>query len=360
MNGMSVLSYVAIFGGATLLSLVLVPLVLRVAIKLDVLDHPGGYKQQKNPVPYLGGVAIIIAFAGSILAAAAIRPPVAGFTELAITLGSAVALGLVGLLDDLRGLPLWPRFTAMFVAAGALWMVGVRVHLFDDGFIDLAITLAWVVGITNAFNLLDNMDGLSAGIAVIASASFFVIAAANGQFLVAALSLAVAGAAIGFLRHNRYPARIYMGDAGSLFLGFMLAVVGLKLRFDAPREVTAFVPILVLGVAIFDTTLVVVTRLRSGKSIFQGGTDHTSHRLVLLGMPVPGAVGLVYTAAALSGWLAIVVARQSDLLSAYLLLALWVAVGTVAGTYLVRATGDNPLPVKAGQQRNELAQAERR
>jgi UDP-GlcNAc:undecaprenyl-phosphate GlcNAc-1-phosphate transferase len=336
LNGLSFVGYAAIFTGATLLSLLLVPLALRTAVHLDVFDHPGGYKQQRNPVPYLGGVAIIIAFAGSILAAAAIQPPVSGFAELAVILGSAVALGLVGLIDDLRSLPLWPRLTAMFAAGGALWMAGVRVHLFDGGVVDLAITLVWVVGITNAFNLLDNMDGLSAGTAVVASLSFFLIAAANGQFLVAALSLALAGAAIGFLRHNRYPAKIYMGDAGSLFLGFMLAVVGVKLRFHAPREITAFVPILVLGIAIFDTVLVVVTRMRAGKSPFAGGRDHTSHRLAARGIPVRRTVGLLHLAGGALGWLAMVMSRLRDPATAYLLIGFVVSVAVLSAGMLLR------------------------
>jgi UDP-GlcNAc:undecaprenyl-phosphate GlcNAc-1-phosphate transferase len=346
-NSLSFVGYAAIFTGATLLSLLLVPLALRAAVRLDVFDHPGGYKQQRNPVPYLGGIAIIIAFAGSILAAAAIQPPVSGFVELAVILGSAVVLGLVGLIDDLRSLPLWPRLTAMFAAGGALWMAGVRVHLFDGGIIDLGITLVWVVGITNAFNLLDNMDGLSAGTAVVASLSFFLIAAANGQFLVAALSLALAGAAIGFLRHNRYPAKIYMGDAGSLFLGFMLAVVGVKLRFDAPREITSFVPILVLGVAIFDTVLVVVTRLRAGKSPFSGGRDHTSHRLAALGMSVKGAVGLLSTVGIGLGWLALVMSRLADPMTAYLLLGFVVLAAVCLGWILVNITPRFPQATRA-------------
>jgi UDP-GlcNAc:undecaprenyl-phosphate GlcNAc-1-phosphate transferase len=336
MNSIGLLGYIAIFVGATALSLFLVPLALRTAVKLDVLDHPGGYKQQDSPVPYLGGVAIIVAFSVAILAAASIRPPVSGFRELVAILGSALALGLVGLIDDLRSLPLWPRLTVMLAAAGALWAAGVRVHLFDGGIIDFAITVIWVVGITNAFNLLDNMDGLSAGTAAVASFSFFVISAANGQFLVAALSLSLAGAAIGFLRHNRFPARIYMGDAGSLFIGFMLAVVGIKLRFDAPREITAFVPVLVLGVAIFDTTLVVVSRVREGRSPFAGGRDHTSHRLIAGGMSVGGAVGLICAIGFALGWLALVMSRLGDVLTALLLLGFVIAVAGLAGRGLLK------------------------
>src|SRR3954447_7758722 len=126
---------------------------------------------------------------------------------------------------------------------------------------DLLITIVWVVGVTNAFNLLDNMDGLSAGVAALGALTFFVLAVLNGQYLVAALAVAVAGCAVGFLRHNFHPAKIYMGDAGSLFLGFLLSVIGLRLRLpDAPQLTALFVPVVVLGIALFDTSLVTVAR----------------------------------------------------------------------------------------------------
>ena len=138
------------------------------------------------------------------------------------------------MLDDLRGLSPVGAIVAEVAAGLAVWGVGAGVDLFGPGVTDAVVTVVWVVGITNAFNLLDNMDGLSSGVAAIAAGSIFVIAASNGQFLVAALSIGLAGCALGFLRHNFHPATIYMGDAGALFLGFVLAYLGLKLRFDAP------------------------------------------------------------------------------------------------------------------------------
>jgi UDP-GlcNAc:undecaprenyl-phosphate GlcNAc-1-phosphate transferase len=194
-----------------------------------------------------------------------------------------------------------------------------------------------VVGITNAFNLLDNMDGLSAGVAAIAAGSCFVIAVVNGQFLVGGLSAALAGCALGFLRHNFHPARIYMGDAGSLYLGFLLAYLALKLRFDSPEDVTFVVPILVLGVPILDTTLVTVSRLVNRRSPFQGGRDHLSHRLVRLGLPVRGAVGAIYVAAASSGVLALVVSRV-DHTWAYVLTGLAGGIAAIAGVTLGRVS----------------------
>jgi UDP-GlcNAc:undecaprenyl-phosphate GlcNAc-1-phosphate transferase len=301
-------AYVAILVGSSVLTLVLTPLALRYALRRQVLDHPGGHKGHTSPVPYLGGVAIVLAFSAAIVVASLVRGP-RGRDELLAVVGIAVGLALLGLVDDLRGLGPFIRVTLEVAAGVGLWYFGDGALLFGNDGLNLLLTVVWVVGITNALNLLDNMDGLSAGVAAIAAGWFFVIAAANGQFLVASLSLALAGCALGFLFHNFHPATIYMGDAGSLFLGFMLAAIGVKLRFEGPTQVTFFVPILVLGVAIFDTTLVTVMRLVHRRSPLSGGRDHTSHRLVLVGLPVPGAVTLIYGGAVALGWLALVMSR---------------------------------------------------
>jgi UDP-GlcNAc:undecaprenyl-phosphate GlcNAc-1-phosphate transferase len=283
-------------------------------------------------VPYLGGVAIVVAFSLVVLAASAVLPT-RGQAELAVTLGLAVILAGMGLVDDLRGLTPWFRLGMQVLAGIALWIAGSGVSIFTTEPLNVLLTVVWVVGITNAFNFLDNMDGLSAGVAVIGATSFFVIAAVNGQVLVAALAIALAGCALGFLRHNFHPARIYMGDAGSLFLGFLLAVIGVKLRFDGPTEVTFFVPILVLGVAILDMLLVTITRITNGKSPLRGGRDHTSHRLVFIGIPVPGAVSLIYGSAVGLGWLALIMSRV-DRATGFLLMAFVVAVGVFLSVLL--------------------------
>ena len=330
------IGYLAIFAGAAILSLVLVPLALRLALRLEVLDRPGGYKEQPAPVPYLGGMAIVVAFSAAVLAAALIRPPVSGLPQLVVILVLAVLISLVGLLDDLRGLGVWPRLVVVVLAGAVLWRAGVAVDLFPHWSLDLAVTVLWVAGITHALNLLDNMDGLSAGVAAIAAAFLGLIAALNGQFLVASLAAALAGCALGFLRHNYHPARIYMGDAGSLFLGFMLAVLGIELTIPPSPIIASFVPILVLGVAIFDTALVTLGRLVHGRSPFQGGRDHVSHRLVRLGVPVRIAVGLIYAGAVGLGWLGVVMARLVDAVTAYLLLGFAVTTFIALGAALGR------------------------
>jgi UDP-GlcNAc:undecaprenyl-phosphate GlcNAc-1-phosphate transferase len=175
--------------------------------------------------------------------------------------------------------------------------------------VDALVSVVWIVGVTNAFNLLDNMDGLSAGTAIIAALSIFGIALLQQRYLVAALALALAGCATGFLRANFHPAKIYMGDAGSLFLGFVLAVLLLKLRATAPTRVPVAVILAVPGVALFDTTLVVVSRMAHRRSPFAGGQDHTSHRLVRMGLSVRGAVVTIYGAGLVLGGAALLMSQ---------------------------------------------------
>ena len=322
MTGTVLLQSIAAFGVAATVSLVLTPLAIRAALRLGVLDRPGDHKSHATPTPYLGGVAIVLAVTLAILGAAVLRgEELATLTQLLGLLGIAVGMSLTGLVDDLRGLPVTLRFGLQVAAALGLWALGIRVTLTGMTAVDLPLTVLWTVGITNAMNLLDNMDGLSASTATIASLWFGLIALVNGQVLVGALAFAVAGAAAGFLRDNRPPARIYMGDAGSLFLGIMLASLGMQLSLGRGFLVTAAVPVLILTVPVLDTALVTAARIRHGISPFQGGRDHTSHRLVRVGLPVPVAVGMIAIASLAHGWVALLVYRI-DTLSAALLLGL--------------------------------------
>jgi UDP-GlcNAc:undecaprenyl-phosphate GlcNAc-1-phosphate transferase len=327
--------YAAVFFGSAILTLVLVPLALRVAVRSGAF---GGLAATagKAAVPYFGGAALVLAFSAVVLGVASAAPDVERLDQLVWLVVTGVLLVVVGLADDLRRLPIPLRLGAMTLAAVAMWAAGVQINVLASTVPDLLLTVLWIVGITSAFNILDNIDGLSAGVAGIAAAAFFVIAASNGQYMVAALSAALAGCALGFLRHNYFPARIYMGDAGSNFFGFVLAVLAIKLRFDAegPAPAAYLVPVLVLAVPIFDLALVVLTRLGSRRSPFEAGRDHTSHRLVAAGLPVPAAVGLIYLAAFCLGWLGLVASRLTDDVTAYLLAGLVLFLALLAGTFL--------------------------
>ena len=321
--------YLGAFLGSLVLSLFLTPLAIRVALRNRILDQPGGHKSHSTPVPYLGGVAIVVSFSVVVAGTAIIDSSTQGTDELVKVLAIGLGLALMGLIDDLQKLPALLRLGLEILAGWLVFILDLGVSFMGSSALDAIVTVVWVVGLVNAFNMSDNMDGLSAGLATIAAGSLFAAAAANGQFLVAALSAALAGCAIGFLRSNFFPARIYMGDAGAYFLGFMIAYLGLKVQFlSSPSNNTFLVPILIVSVVVFDTTLVVCTRLYHRISPMQGGKDHTSHRLVKVGLPVPVAVGLIYVAGLAVGVIAFVVARIDD--TSGWILAVFVGVVMVA------------------------------
>ena len=326
--------YVLILSGTTAVCVGLTPFLIAYATRANLLDLPGGHKSHERAIPYLGGVAIVVAFVAATVAMSIIQPPHSGRTELLVILGIALALSAMGLIDDLKELsPTW-RIVVEIAAAVAVWAFGNGTNVTDIQALDLGLTVLWFVGITNAFNLLDNMDGLAAGLAAIVSLTIFAIAANNGQFLVAALSIGLAGCAVGFLRHNFHPARIYMGDGGALFLGFVIAYLGIKLRFESGRKLSALIPVLVCSIAVLDTTLVTASRLIAKRNPFQGGRDHISHRLVKLGLSIPIAVATIYLGAASMGVLTFVIS-STDPGSAWVLIGLAGIILILVGGFLL-------------------------
>ena len=253
-----------------------VPVVRRIALAKGITDRPRQDRWHKSPTPYLGGAALLVGALGS----SAFLPR---WNAEAITLVTgALVLAVVGLVDDFRTVSPVGRLLVEAGAASAAFFAGARVQIFNDG-VDFVLTVGWFVLVTNAFNLLDNMDGGMASIAAVVSAAIATVALAEGQVLVGGLAVVTGAACLGFLLYNWHPAQIFMGDAGSLFLGFMLAATALKLRPQVPHPTSVTGLVLLLSPALFDTSLVIVSRVRVGRSIFVGGTDHTSHRLMLLG-----------------------------------------------------------------------------
>jgi UDP-GlcNAc:undecaprenyl-phosphate/decaprenyl-phosphate GlcNAc-1-phosphate transferase len=294
--------FLLIFIVALVFSVVGTPLARRFALASGVVDAPNARKVHKAPTPLLGGAAIYLAF----------------IRQLVGILVGATFVSAVGVLDDVRGLRASRKLLAQLVAACILPLVGLQVRLFPIELLNVLLTIFWVVGITNALNLLDNMDGLSGGIAAVAAAHFLLLAAINGQFLVGALSAALLGACIGFLRYNFNPASIFMGDTGSLFLGFVLAALAIKLRFFGNTYVvTWMVPVVILLLPVFDTSLVFVSRLRRGLNpLTTPGKDHLSHRLVALGFSRREAVLICWLAASAVGMIAIFL-TEAGLAEAY-------------------------------------------
>jgi UDP-GlcNAc:undecaprenyl-phosphate GlcNAc-1-phosphate transferase len=296
-----------------LASLILVigvtPLAQRVARRVGMVDKPSARKQHTVPTPLLGGAAIFIAV---IVALLLLGDRFYVSQVVGIALG-ATLMSFLGLWDDRRGLSPWIKLIGQFLAAGVLVITDVRIGVFPWPWVNVAATLFWVVFITNAMNLLDNMDGLSAGVAAIAAVFFLLFAAISKQYLVGALAAALVGACVGFLFYNLNPASIFMGDTGSLFLGFMLAAVGIKLRFPENSPfVTWMVPPLVLLVPIFDTSLVIISRLRRHLNpLTTPGKDHISHRLARRTGSPREAVLICYLLGGIGGVLATFVTQAS-------------------------------------------------
>jgi UDP-GlcNAc:undecaprenyl-phosphate GlcNAc-1-phosphate transferase len=305
-----------IFAGALVFAIGGTPVARYVAPRLGLMDQPSARKVHFRPVPRLGGVAI---FAAVMLALVFLQDS-RNFDQFVSILLAASWVSFLGLWDDRRGVKPLFKLAGQFIGAVFLVYNDVRVSLpFLPEWADLLLTLLWLVGVTNAFNLLDNMDGLSGGIAAIAAAFFVLMSAFSGQYLVGTLSAAVLGACIGFLIYNYNPATIFMGDSGSLFLGFLLAAIGIKLRFpDNVTFVTWMIPLLVLGVPLFDTTLVVLSRLRRGLNpLTTPGKDHVSHRLVAHDMTPREAVLTLYLVGGALGVVAIFV-TQANVLEGYI------------------------------------------
>jgi UDP-GlcNAc:undecaprenyl-phosphate GlcNAc-1-phosphate transferase len=323
--------FIFIFLAALTLTTLSTPMVRRLAVWAGFVDAPSSRKMHRSPTPLMGGLAI---------AAGALVAFVLLVSTLPITLGSAPVLGtivacavvvVIGLADDRSNLPAWAKLLGQFLAAAILIYVGVRVQLPLPEWLNVALTVIWVVGITNAMNFMDNMDGLTAGVSAVAAAFILLLASANDQYLVAALSAGVLGACLGFLRYNFRPARIFMGDAGSMFLGFLLAVLALDLRFpDNVNFVTWMVPVFVLGLPILDTTLVVVSRSRRRVNpLTTAGKDHLSHRLVAMGFTQREAVLMLYLIAGAFGMTALFI-TGADVMEGYAIALAAAILGLVA------------------------------
>jgi len=276
-----IMQYLLMVGSAFFLAASATPLVKRLAVRLGVVDRPAARKMHTRPTPLMGGVAIYLAF---VLTLALFGDRSYVRETVGIFLGASLC-SLMGLWDDRKPLPASLKLIVQALVAALMIASGVQVQLPVPPAVNIGLTLLWMVGITNAMNLLDNMDGLAAGVGVTASAFFLLLAAMNRQYLVGALAASMLGACIGFIVYNVNPASIFMGDSGALFIGFMLAAVGIKLRFPGNVNfVTWMVPVMVLGLPIFDTTLVTISRLRRHLNpLTTPGKDHLSHRLVKLG-----------------------------------------------------------------------------
>ncbi|HAO22598.1 MAG: glycosyl transferase [Desulfobacteraceae bacterium IS3] len=328
------------------LCVVLTPLVKKIAAKRGWMAYPVKDRWHKQPTALMGGIAIYAAMSIPLLMSAdfaSILPHLSEFAEeSALPSASAVLwigatlLFILGIIDDFYRIRPQTKLVGQILVASLVAFLGFRLQWFGSLTLDTLVTIFWIVGITNAFNLIDNMDGLCAGVGCVASAYLaFLFAGNQPEAAIAALSLA--GALAGFLIYNFNPASIFMGDCGSLVIGFSLSMLGIYYaQNQAPSRLAAYsVPIMVMMVPILDTTLVTFIRILSGRKASVGGRDHTSHRLVLVGLSEKGAVCFLYGVGAISGISAVFVSQNDTLTSPAVIIPLLLAM-LLMGIYLAQ------------------------
>jgi UDP-GlcNAc:undecaprenyl-phosphate GlcNAc-1-phosphate transferase len=305
------------------------------ALRVGAVDAPTlARKTQKEPIPYLGGVAIAVGIVGASYGSLlAVDFTLENFELASFVLIPAIAISAMGLWDDLKGLEPWPRLVAQtatgIIVAVILTATDTMGFAFDSQVLNYAITVLWIVGVCNSINFFDNHDGGAAGTVAVITFFLFFIAYDRQQVLVSALAIVTAGATAGFLLWNRHPAKIYMGDAGSLFLGIIISVLTIRL---SPGVVPTFkslaIPLFLMATPILDTTVAVISRIARGISPFQGGRDHLSHRLMRKGLNRRITAFTLWGLAALYGAIALGIYIWPDTWGTQLIIvgaAMWIA-----------------------------------
>ncbi len=308
-------SYIFVF--SLLASLILVSIFRSLAIRFKIIDRPQAQRNiHKTPMPLLGGAAMFAAFGLTIgfnlwlstyCASHNILPEsiiiyLSGIksilVQLCVILGTTFILVLMGIFDDIKGSSAFVKLGIEILLASIVFFSGIKISLFiDNQFINWLFTVLWIVGISNAFNLLDNMDGLSSGIALISSIIFFLAAFFAQQFFVATILACFCGVLLGFLFFNFPPAKVFMGDAGSLFIGYTLSILTIISTYytnSAPTAAPVVMPLLIMAVPIFDTISVICIRIKNKKSIFVADKNHLSHRLLNRGMSIKQTLFFIY------------------------------------------------------------------
>lgn len=295
-----------------IITLVITPIAIKMAIRFQLIDQPNSspHKIHQHPIPKASGLAI-----GLTIVSLNLLSGNAQSNVIRAILLSSIVIFLFGLWDDTHKLsPQW-KLVGQILGTAILISQGIYIRMLGSMLIlNLALTFIWVIGITNAFNLVDSMDGLVVGLAAIASAFFMLVTVDAGQTSLSLLSAIILGSSIGMLYFNALPARTFLGDSGAQFLGFVLAALAIAYTPPGlPQPSSWFVPILLLSVPIFDTSLVTISRLKQRKAVYQAGLDHTYHRLVNLGLPSSRAVLTMHLSAIVSGCLAFMALPLSPL-----------------------------------------------
>ncbi|WP_196593984.1 glycosyltransferase family 4 protein [Pectinatus sottacetonis] len=301
--------------------LLITPLVIKFAVKTGAMDTPDKRKVHSVPIPRLGGLGIYIGVVATILILVSTTNIAAGHRDdlLGLLAGSSFIV-IVGLIDDYKNLPAKVKLLGQIAAACILVSFDVRIDFLTNPFgkwifleyLSLPVTVFWVVGLTNTINLIDGLDGLAAGVSTIASITLLLVALQQHDFFVVFLTASLVGAGLGFLRYNFNPARIFMGDTGSMFLGFMLAGISIVGVVKSATTIALIVPILALGLPILDTTFAIIRRYRGGTPIFKPDKGHLHHRLLDLGFTQRQAVLLMYVFSSFLGLSAIALTQVNE------------------------------------------------
>jgi UDP-GlcNAc:undecaprenyl-phosphate GlcNAc-1-phosphate transferase len=341
-------------GGAGAIALVvsylMTPLVRKIALRLNVVDHPNHRKVHLQATPLMGGLAVFFAFVIATLATSDLKNEMVG-----ILLGGSIII-IIGMVDDnMKGKKsgLFPnvKLAGQVLASLIAIKFGLRASFLDSPYLSIPFTVFWMVGITNAINLLDNMNGLSVGVSAISAAAFGVLALSSGDTQTGIVGLALAGACLGFLRYNFPKADIFVGDAGALFMGFALSAIAIMGNWRTDDlTISLSLPILILAYPIFDTTLVTISRILRGHKPYQGGKDHSSHRLVILGLSQRWAVVAIYIINVCLGIAAFLTAK-ANLLGASFIIAGVAVFLVVSGLVLgrVKIAEEKPQPEASPQ-----------
>ena len=314
MESLNLTLYAFVFILSLISSAMLVPVLREVAFKYSIIDIPNqAHKTHQGGIPYLGGLAIIIPVSFCLLTGMFVLTQNSEQrVVLMLTLFSSLVLAIMGLIDDVNNLNVMPRLIIQLLVSSTIAVLmfdlGYNVTLSESKIVNFLISIFWLIGITNAFNFFDNLDGGVAGISVISSLTVSVLASLTNQHLIALLSLSIAGACFGFLMWNKTPAKIFLGDSGALFIGFLLALLLLQFQPEIDSTISSgLFPLFILALPIIDTCVAVISRLKKGSAIYSGGRDHLSHRLLALGLNKRKTVLFLWGLACLFSTLAILV-----------------------------------------------------
>ena len=340
------------------------PLVKALSVKVGAVDVPkDGRRMHDHPIPRMGGLAIFFGFVAAMLLMVPLD------TERKGMLLGAVIIVVLGIFDDIYALPAKPKFLVQIAAALIAVLAGNRIEVLSNpnifspnpywelGVLSIPVTVIWIVAITNAVNLIDGLDGLACGVSTISAATMLVIALLVSERDVAVMMAALAGACMGFLPYNFNPAKIFMGDTGATFLGFIMATMSVEGMFKQYTIISFVVPFLMLGLPIFDVCFAVVRRVSHGQSPMKPDRGHVHHRLIDMGFSQKQAVGVLYVISAILGLSAVVLTASGAVKAMVFLLAMCAAAGIAWRVFLPNGPHDRGEETKADEGESEPAQA---